>query len=359
MRLSSAKPSTADCAAALFSLALLITPASSMLACNNIRVDGQKFDFGQLQGPHSVVTRQKGNAPWEIFNTTYTVNICGPLIKKGGKASESCPHSARACAIKHGKRIGEDEYEVEDVISIAGDLSNYGGAASGLDEHVTRLKTSESTSDSQKEGVRITMSGGRHPLERGGKEQRAIIEMLCKKGVKGTEGEWDPTDEYEDTPIDSENVGEGASRRLRRAEGEEGDGTGDGGEDTTERQLLKENATLIFDSYGPLSDNGNVEVLRLTWHTEFACEDSQQDGGSSSSNHWGFFTWLFVLIFLGTAAYLIFGSWLNYNRYGARGWDLLPHGDTIRDIPYLLKDWTRRVMNTVQGTGSRGGYSAI
>lgn len=64
-------------------------------------------------------------------------------------------------------------------------------------------------------------------------------------------------------------------------------------------------------------------------------------------------------VFLATAAYLIFGSWLNYNRYGARGWDLLPHGDTIRDIPYLLKDWMRRVLNTVQGTGSRGGYSTI
>lgn len=64
-------------------------------------------------------------------------------------------------------------------------------------------------------------------------------------------------------------------------------------------------------------------------------------------------------VFLATASYLIFGSWLNYNRYGARGWDLLPHGDTIRDIPYLLKDWSRRVLNTVQGTGSRGGYSAV
>ena len=63
--------------------------------------------------------------------------------------------------------------------------------------------------------------------------------------------------------------------------------------------------------------------------------------------------------FLGTATYLIFGSWLNYNRYGARGWDLLPHGDTIRDVPYLLKEWMRRVLDTVQGRGSRGGYSAV
>jgi hypothetical protein len=63
--------------------------------------------------------------------------------------------------------------------------------------------------------------------------------------------------------------------------------------------------------------------------------------------------------FLCTAAYLIFGSWLNYNRYGARGWDLLPHGDTIRDIPYIFQDWLRRVINTLQGAGSRGGYSAV
>lgn len=63
--------------------------------------------------------------------------------------------------------------------------------------------------------------------------------------------------------------------------------------------------------------------------------------------------------FFGTAAYLIFGSWLNYNRYGARGWDLLPHGDSIRDVPFLLKDWLRRALNTVQGSGSRGGYSAV
>jgi hypothetical protein len=62
---------------------------------------------------------------------------------------------------------------------------------------------------------------------------------------------------------------------------------------------------------------------------------------------------------MATAAYLIFGSWLNYNRYGARGWDLLPHGDTIRDIPYIFKDFGRKVVSTVQSPGSRGGYSAV
>ena len=64
-------------------------------------------------------------------------------------------------------------------------------------------------------------------------------------------------------------------------------------------------------------------------------------------------------VFLSIAAYLVFGSWLNYNRYGARGWDLLPHGDTIRDVPYIAKDFGRKIFQTVQGSGSRGGYAAV
>lgn len=137
------------------------------------------------------------------------------------------------------------------------------------------------------------MSGGRHPLEKTGREQRAIVEMLCKKGVKGTEGEWDPSDKYEKVPFEAESA-EGEE------EGKEGDGAGEGGEDggdgKTEHQLMMANASLIFDSYGPMADNGNVDVLRLTWHTELACEDAPTDGGSSSSSsHWGFFTWMIIL----------------------------------------------------------------
>lgn len=70
-------------------------------------------------------------------------------------------------------------------------------------------------------------------------------------------------------------------------------------------------------------------------------------------------TEFFRSTFMGIAAYLIFGSWLNYNKYSARGWDLVPHSETIRDVPYLFRDWIRRVVNTIQGGGSRGGYSAV
>lgn len=65
-------------------------------------------------------------------------------------------------------------------------------------------------------------------------------------------------------------------------------------------------------------------------------------------------------VFLLAATYIIFGSWLNYNRYGARGWDLIPHGDTIRDLPYIVKDFGSSMAGRVQvGGESRGGYSAV
>jgi autophagy-related protein 27 len=60
-------------------------------------------------------------------------------------------------------------------------------------------------------------------------------------------------------------------------------------------------------------------------------------------------------LFLSIATYIVYGSWLNYSRYGARGFDAVPHADTLRDIPFIVKDVVRKM----QGGGSRGGYSAV
>jgi hypothetical protein len=62
--------------------------------------------------------------------------------------------------------------------------------------------------------------------------------------------------------------------------------------------------------------------------------------------------------FLGAAAYLIFGTWLNSSKYGSQGFDSVPHADFWRDLPYNVKDWGRSIVGLVQGR-SRGGYSAV
>lgn len=94
MRLSRSRSPAAEPVAALLSLALLAVPASAMLQCDRVLADGQKFNFKELGGPHSVVTWQKGGTDFDFVNTTYTLDLCAPL-KKDGPPNESCPNGAR------------------------------------------------------------------------------------------------------------------------------------------------------------------------------------------------------------------------------------------------------------------------
>ncbi|KAJ5226386.1 hypothetical protein N7468_007611 [Penicillium chermesinum] len=167
------------------------------------------------------------------------------------------------------------------------------------------------------QGLRLKIAGGKYrsSVEAKEKAAAAVIDFKCDPDRSGLEGI---------TTV--KNNGE----KRRRAEGDES----------------STDPSLTFKSFAP--DDDDTYILKLDWRTRVAC-DNFQSGKESSSNS----------VFLGVAAYLIFGSWLNYNRYGARGWDLLPHGDTLRDVPYIFQDWFRRVVNTVQGGGTRGGYSAV
>jgi hypothetical protein len=80
-----------------FLLPLLAAPAfaAETLDCGKIRADGHTFDLSKLGGPHSVVTTRFKPSPPEHYNTTYTLDICKPLKKKGGKKDEECPNGTR------------------------------------------------------------------------------------------------------------------------------------------------------------------------------------------------------------------------------------------------------------------------
>jgi hypothetical protein len=207
-----------------------------------------------------------------------------------------------------------------------------------MDPKFTRLKNDASNSD-EKEGVRVELHGGKYA----GKPQKAIVEFLCDTSVSGNEG-------FEDEKggaIDPRAYG----RMQRRDDKDDGD-------EEPDLPDLDKGKNLKFLSY---KEEGENEVLRLQWKTKFACENAKdaKDPDQEKSAGWGFFTWFIIIVFLLAASYIIFGSWLNYNRYGARGWDLIPHGDTIRDIPYIIKDWGSNVGDRLKGGDSRGGYSAV
>ncbi|CAF9905053.1 MAG: hypothetical protein ALECFALPRED_010669 [Alectoria fallacina] len=248
---------------------------------------------------------------------------------KGIPKDEDCPNYSRVCAIERLDNTVENKTTIIDTIPIAGEFSHSLGGA--LDPKWTRMKSSASNADKEKEGVRLEMNGGKAS---DGQKQKAIVEFLCDTSTR----------DYRRRDL------------LAALDEEDDNGTGEDGDKKGEEVDDEHGGKLKLVSWNV---EEGTKVLRLDWTTKYGCEDVKDDGTTSSSRHWGFFTWFIIITFMGIAAYLIFGSWLNYNKYSARGWDLVPHSETIRDVPYLFRDWIRRVVNTIQGGGSRGGYSAV
>lgn len=152
---------------------------------------------------------------------------------------------------------GHPDPDLFGVMDIAGEYSTSMGRA--LDPHFTRLKTSPSHSDSQREGLRMELRGGEYLK----KKQKAIIEFLCSSdGDKATEKRDD--EKGEDKEDDKEDD---------KSHEEMDDGHG---------------GRLKYISYDDAEG-----VLRLEWKTRHACEDALDSGGKSGG--WGFFSWFFFM----------------------------------------------------------------
>ena len=122
-----------------------------------------------------------------------------------------------------------------------------------LEPQWSRLKTSDSPADREKEGLRLSMQGGDK-----NKKQKAVVEFLCPP-------------KQEDR------------RRLRR---------GKGGHTATGEEVDDDHdGRLKYISYAQVED---TMVLSLEWTTKYACENAN-DEVKTSSGHWGFFTWLIIM----------------------------------------------------------------
>ena len=172
--------------------------------------------------------------------------------------------SPLVCAIERVTNTIEEVTLIDATIPIAGEFSHSKGGA--LDPKWTRLKTS---SDEKREGLRLEMHGGNFAKQK----QQATVEFICRKeaGDKLRRGEknLDASDDNED-PGDED---EDDSKEGQEVDDEHG-------------------GTLRYKSW---SIEGGVNVLRLDWHTKYACEDASSASDGPSSGHWGFFTWFIIM----------------------------------------------------------------
>ena len=70
------------------------------LDCTHARADKQSWNFGDLDGPVSVMTSEDHAPSPKLTNTTFTVDVCKPLQKaKGIPKDEDCPNGTRGMLI--------------------------------------------------------------------------------------------------------------------------------------------------------------------------------------------------------------------------------------------------------------------
>ena len=154
------------------------------------------------------------------------------------------------CAIQRLTNLVENLTTIIDTIPIAGE---YGlSTGSNMDPKWKRLKSSDSPDDREKEGVRLEVNGPKHE----GKKQKAFMDFICI-----------PKQEEEKILDDDPDKS-----------GEEVDDEHGG--------------NIKFRSW---DEEGDAKVLRLDWHTWYACEDAVKGNDRSSGGHWGFFTWFILM----------------------------------------------------------------
>jgi hypothetical protein len=170
--------------------------------------------------------------------------------------------------------VDDSKMTVEGVIPIAGNYETTNGK--GLEPKFSRLKSE----DTKKEGLRMELHGGQFNK----KNQMAIIEFQCDLDRSGNEGfeaaDW--------------KMGEArAVSLLGTRQGAAGD-VASLVKDDSEDEKEDDGKSLSFVSYG--STDEKTDLLRLNWRTKYACEDFEDDeGDSSNSSHWGFFTWFVIM----------------------------------------------------------------
>lgn len=163
---------------------------------------------------------------------------------------------------------------ISDVIGVAGtyDMS-HGGA---LEPQITRLKTT----DKEIEGLDIELHGGRY----NDRKQKAVVSFICAKDMTGNEGNEDAED-----------------KQLLRArkdeeESDDDDDSDDGDKKPGDRFKQDPKSALQFVSYQEEEvGKDKYDVLRMSWKTKYACEDSDIADDTPAKGGWGFFTWFILL----------------------------------------------------------------
>lgn len=311
-------------------LASLVASSHALLNCD-ISLDGAKYNLKPLSDGGERSISQSINTPPSLTNLTWYINPCTALSSSSDPDAKLCPEGTQSkhkvlrilidankyevCGLQRIKPQDKDDWLLTGVIPVSGDLN---GKQSGV--NISRLEKTEDTDG----GLQIHMKGGSWgdvgTLD-------ALVDFVCV-----TQGDDKEKDILEFVNWDLHTL------KLRWK--------------TPHACALDSSSPPPKDGKDKDGDGGNKD------------EDGGDKGGSDdSSRSWGWFTWFFIILVLGSAFYIIASAWANYTRYGyvGVGSDSFTNsgGEFLREIPFLIRDFVKKVAGTFSGGNNRGGYSAV
>lgn len=265
------------------SLAVFSSLASALgFDCKHIKIDNYKYDLSPLGGAHEI-THSVSTDDF-VTNTTYRLNICNILGDSAHMGDATCGTSKNSTFGPSRPQETRPAHAITDLSHLVcgfvnrspvdgnGDLT-FGFPIVGLeplgegskDPEVKRLKEI----DAETEGLRVKLAGGSYKGD--GNDQKvkkaaAVIEFQCDNERSGLEG--------------LHTLAEAEPKERRRREEETAPKTN--------------SSSLQFKSFALADDD--TYVLRLDWRTKYACDNFEGDTDKpSTSNSWGFFTWLIIM----------------------------------------------------------------
>ncbi|KAH7339886.1 autophagy-related protein 27 [Rhizoctonia solani] len=122
-------------------------------------------------------------------------------------------------------------------------------------------------------------------------------------------------------------------------------------------QSFKLSLICVDKTEGPQFIGYDGSQVSAEWKAIEACGASKDPSSGDADPGGSSMGWFFFILLVIIVAYFALGAYHNYNQYGAAGWDLIPHRDFWRDVPYLIRDLVSHLFTS--GRSGRGGYTSV
>ncbi|KAK9389381.1 autophagy-related protein 27 [Lipomyces mesembrius] len=280
---------------AAFLYAIASAPAVRAVFDCNAIVDGRQLNLTSLAGDHSVKVIR--STPPSTTTMTWNINLCAPLtINDQMAVSMQCPAGTQVCGIQTVAIEGQNPAIITQVIPVSGDLNG----STAQDEAHSLSDTN--TAQSGQAAVHVRLTGGMWGEVN---EMETDIDFVCDTAL---------------TEV-----------------------THDADGNTIGLQVL----------------SWDEKSLHLQWNTSAVCGEQlvgvQQ---STTSTAWNVVKYILIAALLILVAYFGITAYLNYRR-GATGVDLLPSSQAIVDIPYVARDFAKKVGSGFSTNSNRDGYAVF